>query len=315
MTGLIDDLLDVSRVTSGRIELDKVELDIDHVINDAIEQVNPLIRTRRHELVVRHASQSGTICGERKRLVQVVANVLNNAAKYTAEGGHLVLTTVVRESDILIEVTDDGIGMTPGMSSHAFDLFAQAERTSDRSSGGLGIGLSLVKSLVELHGGIVTCKSDGLGKGSTFSIVLPLLRPNADPAAVDSVVASSETPPVARLRILVVDDNVDAAEMLKLVLEAFGHDVMVEHGAYRALETSKREQPNVCLLDIGLPDINGNELARQLRAQPETREAVLVAVTGYGQDRDRNDSLAAGFNHHLIKPVDIAKLVSILSTV
>ncbi|WP_141837867.1 ATP-binding protein [Herbaspirillum sp. SJZ107] len=315
MTGLIDDLLDVSRVTSGRIELDKVELDIDHVINDAVEQVNPLIRARRHELVVRHPSQAGTICGDRKRLVQVMANVLNNAAKYTADGGHIALTTLVREADVLIEVTDDGIGMTPEMSSHAFDLFAQAERTSDRSSGGLGLGLSLVKSLVELHGGIVTCKSDGLGKGSTFSIVLPLLRPNANPASVNSVVVASETPATARLRILVVDDNVDAAEMLKLVLEASGHDVMVEHGAHLALETSKREQPDVCLLDIGLPDIDGNELARQLRAQPETREAVLVAVTGYGQDRDRNDALAAGFNHHLVKPVDIAKLASILSAV
>lgn len=315
MTGLIDDLLDVSRVTSGRIELDKVQLNIDHVINEAVEQVNPLIRRRRHELVVRHATKAGRICGDRKRLVQVVANVLNNAAKYTAEEGHLALNTLVRDSDVLIEVTDDGIGMTPEMSNHAFELFAQAERTSDRSSGGLGLGLSLVKSLVELHGGIVSCRSDGLGKGSTFSISLPLLHQNANPVPVDSRAVATKLSPCANLRILVVDDNVDAAEMLKLVLEALGHEVIIEHDGYRALERAKIEQPNVCLLDIGLPEIDGNELARHLRAQPENQDVLLVAVTGYGQDRDRVNSLAAGFDYHLIKPVDIAELSEILATI
>jgi CheY-like chemotaxis protein len=243
----------------------------------------------------------------------VVANVINNAAKYTAEGGHLVLCTLVRESDVLIEVTDDGIGMTPEMTKHAFDLFTQAERTSDRASGGLGLGLSLVKSLVELHGGSVGCKSGGLGEGSTFSISLPLLREKTNPASSDASFDDSHPTNAASLRILIVDDNVDAADMLRLVLEASGHEVAVEHGPYPALEKAKRDSPQICLIDIGLPDIDGNELARRLRAQPGNRHAVLVAVTGYGQDSDRLDALAAGFDHLLVKPVDTAKLFAILA--
>jgi PAS domain S-box-containing protein len=313
MTGLIDDLLDVSRVTRGLIELDKATLDIHHVVNDAVEQVNPLIRARKHELVIRHAPQGGRICGDKKRLVQVVANVLNNAAKYTAEGGHLVVSTQVQASKVLIEVSDDGIGMTPEMANHAFDLFAQAERTSDRSSGGLGLGLSLVRSLVELHGGTVSCESDGLDRGSRFSISLPLLGEQADSASSGLVSDPSHAELPAPLRILVVDDNVDAAEMLKLVLEALGHEVMVEHRPHRALETARLEKPQAFLIDIGLPEIDGNELARRLRAQPDNRDAVLVAITGYGQDSDRLDALAAGFDHHLVKPVDTSKLFAILS--
>lgn len=315
MTGLIDDLLDVSRVTRGLIELDKATLDIHHIVNEALEQVSPLIRSRRHELIIRQAPQAGTICGDKKRLVQVLANVLNNAAKYTAEGGHVTLCTLVRESDVLIEVTDDGIGMTPDMTKHAFDLFAQAERTSDRSSGGLGLGLALVKSLVDLHGGTVSCKSIGLGKGSTFSVWLPLFHPKAHSASPQSVENASQGAAVASLRILVVDDNIDAAEMLKMLLETMGHEVVVEHGPHRALERAKLDTPQVCLLDIGLPEMDGNELARRLRAQPENRDAVLVAVTGYGQESDRVNALSSGFDHHFVKPVDTAKLLTILSAI
>jgi signal transduction histidine kinase/ActR/RegA family two-component response regulator len=313
MTGLIDDLLDVSRVTRGLIELDKAPLDIHHVVNDAVEQVNPLIRARGHELVIRHARLDGRICGDKKRLVQVVANVLNNAAKYTAEGGHLAVRTCVQDGNVVIEVSDDGIGMTPEMAKNAFDLFTQAERTSDRSSGGLGLGLSLVKSLVELHGGTVSAKSEGLGRGSTFAISLPLLREDADGASHGAGAANAQEDLSSSLRILVVDDNVDAAEMLKLVLQAVGHEVLVEHGPYRALETARRTRPQVCLVDIGLPEFDGNELARRLRTQAENRDAVLVAVTGYGQDSDRLDALAAGFDDLLVKPVDTAKLFAILS--
>lgn len=315
MTGLIDDLLDVSRVTRGLIELNKVALDIYHVVNEAVEQVNPLIRTRGHELVIRHAPQVGMICGDKKRLVQVLANVLNNAAKYTAKGGHLVLSALVRESDVLIEVTDDGIGMTADMTRHAFDLFAQAERTSDRSSGGLGLGLALVKSLVDLHDGTVSCKSGGLGQGTTFSISLPLLRQGADLGSGRPEETAPLETAAASLRILVVDDNVDAAAMLKMLLETLGHEVRVEHGAYRALEWAKLDRPQVCLLDIGLPEMDGNELARQLRAQPENRGVMLIAVTGYGQESDRTNALSSGFDYHLVKPVDTTKLLSILSAV
>jgi PAS domain S-box-containing protein len=315
MTGLIDDLLDVSRVTRGLIELDNSVLDIHQVVSEGVEQVSPLIRSRRHELTLRLASQPALVQGDKKRLVQVLANILNNAAKYTAEGGHLVLCTSVQEQQVLIEVTDDGIGMTQQTSRHAFDLFSQAERSSDRSSGGLGLGLALVKSLVELHSGNVTCQSKGLGQGSTFSIYLPRLGKPEQAALFTG--GENVTPPVpaVSLKILVVDDNVDAAEMLKLLLEAMGHEVLVEHGPLRALEQAKRYEPQVCLIDIGLPEIDGNEVARRLRKQSENATAVLVAVTGYGQESDRVSALAAGFDHHLVKPVDTSALTSVLSAI
>ena len=315
MTGLIDDLLDVSRVTRGQIELNRIELDIHQVVNEAVEQANPLIRARRHELTIRQAPHTAIVSADKKRLVQAVSNVLNNAAKYTPEGGHLSLRTTVDESQVQIEVTDDGIGMTPEMSKHAFDLFAQAERSSDRSSGGLGLGLALVRSMVELNGGTVTCKSDGLGQGSTFSICLPLLLDQARPESSKLLESDTETAFRRPLRIMVVDDNVDAAEMLKMLLQELGHDVLVEHEPFQALERARLHKPQVCLLDIGLPEIDGNELARRLRAQPENTRSVLVAVTGYGQESDRQNAISAGFNFHLVKPVDINALTSILRTI
>jgi CheY-like chemotaxis protein len=194
----------------------------------------------------------------------------------------------------------------------AFDLFAQAERTSDRSSGGLGLGLALVKSLVEHHHGTVTCESPGLGRGSTFTICLPRLL--SDDYAKDAQAAPLTPQQNSKaLRIMVVDDNMDAAAMLAMLLEALGHKVLVEHGSRRALERAKIDPPQVFLLDIGLPEIDGNELANRLREQPETADAVLIAITGYGQDSDRGRALAAGFDHHLVKPVDTAKLVAILA--
>jgi len=315
MTGLIDDLLDVSRVTRGLIELDKVALDMQQIVHEAVEQVGPLIRARSHELTIRQSPHSATVFADKKRLVQVVSNILNNAAKYTPEGGHLTLCTAVQDSQVLIEVIDNGIGMTIEMTKHAFDLFAQAERTSDRSSGGLGLGLALVKSMVELHGGSVTCKSKGLGHGSTFSIQLPLLLEKISRSSESLPETGFQLAPDTSLRILVVDDNVDAAEMLKLFLGALGHKVLVEHGPYKALERATLEQPQVCLLDIGLPEIDGNELARRLRAQPENHAAILIAITGYGQESDRLNALSAGFDYHLVKPVDTRKLVDILSNI
>jgi PAS domain S-box-containing protein len=315
MTGLIDDLLDVSRVTRGLIELDKATLDIQHVVADAVEQVRPLIHARGHELTIQLAPQTALVEGDKKRLVQALANVLNNAAKYTAQGGHIILCASVQDSDVLIMIADDGIGMKPETAQHAFDLFAQAERTSDRSSGGLGLGLALVKSLVDLHGGSVTCKSDGLGQGSAFSIRLPRLLEPVHSASCPHGESIHQPAGADSLLILVVDDNVDAAEMLKLLLEAKGHKVLVEHRPYQALERAKLCKPQVCLIDIGLPEIDGNELARRLRAQSENASTVLVAVTGYGQESDRASSLAAGFEHYLVKPVDIAALTLLLSAI
>jgi len=311
MTELIDDLLDVSRVTRGLVELEETPLDIGQVVDEAIEQVSPLVQARRQRLDVRRPAAMALVCGDKKRLVQVLANILNNAAKYTQEGGELQLDMQADEREIRIAVTDNGIGIAPEVVGRVFDLFAQAERSVDRASGGLGLGLALVKNLVELHGGTVACDSPGLGKGSRFTICLPrLAQPQA--AVQDSaVVAGRDTP--GALRILVVDDNEDAADALAMLLEVSGHEVMVEHSSRRALARAAEVHPDVCLLDIGLPDMDGTELARHLRMRPETADALLVAVTGYGQESDRARTREAGFDHHLVKPVDLDRLQAVLA--
>jgi PAS domain S-box-containing protein len=312
MTALIDDLLDVSRVTRGQVELDEAALDMRAIVADAVEQVMPLARTRHQQLEVDVPAQPMPVMGDAKRLVQVLANLLNNAAKYTQEGGRLRIAAAVREGEVAVDVIDNGIGMAPELVARAFDLFAQAERTSDRASGGLGLGLALVRSLVELHGGTVACESAGPGQGSRFTVTLPLLAQDAAPAAPRS--ATQEMADEASLSIMVVDDNVDAAEMLGLLLEASGHRVSIEHDPLRALERARAEAPQVCLLDIGLPGIDGYELARRLRAQPVTRHALLVAITGYGQDSDRRLAMEAGFDRHLVKPIDLDALQDALAS-
>jgi signal transduction histidine kinase len=312
MTGLIDDLLDVSRVSRGLIELDNVPLDIRQIAANALEQVMPLIEARRHHLAVRLPPDSVTVMGDEKRLVQVLANILNNAAKYTPECGNILLQVDVHEADVIVSIMDDGIGMEAELTARAFDLFAQAQRSSDRSSGGLGLGLALVKSLVALHHGSVTCSSAGIGRGSTFTISLPRSFAQ-DCRDVQQPDPGSLRTTANPLRIMVVDDNVDSAAMLAMLLEASGHRVQVEHAPLPALERSREAAPQVFLLDLGLPEIDGNELAQRLRAQPETAQAVLIAVTGYGQENDRVQSLAAGFDHHLVKPVDTEVLDSILA--
>jgi len=311
MTHLIDDLLDVSRVTRGLVTLDDAPQDIRHIVAEAIEQVTPLIQSRKHHVTLRLPPETTMVNGDAKRLVQVITNILNNAAKYTDEGGSILLDTDVRESHVLVKVTDNGIGMSPDLAARAFELFAQAERASDRSAGGLGLGLALVKSLVELHGGTVRCESDGVGKGSTFTVCLPRLlsRKEATSPEYEDILPITGN---RALRILLVDDNVDAASMLTMVLEVSGHSVTVEHGAYAALKRAEVIKPEICLLDIGLPDMDGIELARRLRALPINSHALLIAVTGYGQDSDREQTLAAGFDHHLVKPLDIQQLSAIL---
>ena len=310
MTSLVDDLLDVSRVTRGLVELARERVDVRQTIADAIEQVSPVIDSRRHRVLVHHAP-AASVTGDKKRLVQVVSNLLNNAAKFTPEGGRIELATEVKDREVHLSVIDNGIGMQPETASRVFELFAQAERTPDRSAGGLGLGLALVKSLVELHGGTVTAFSAGLGTGSTFTIGLPLAasgREEADPASSRDAAGS-----VAAARITVVDDNEDAAEMLGLLLESAGHTVTVEPSARRALAMSRGHPADIYLLDIGLPEIDGYQLAKALRAQPETADAVLIAVTGYGQDADRARTTAAGFSH-LVKPVNPEALLALLGT-
>ncbi len=314
MISLVDDLLDVSRVSRGLVELERTALEMREVVVAAVEQVNPLILQRGHHLVLDLAPGAARVSGDAKRLVQVIANLLSNAAKYTHEGGNIRLAMQVEQEQVVLTVEDDGIGLAQDLMPHVFELFTQAERPSDRSAGGLGLGLALVKSLVELHGGKASCASAGLGCGSVFTVSLPLLAADDGP----SDVASAIRPPVAATRtllIMIVDDNVDAALTLAMFLEELGHRVIVEHGSRAGLERARRERPDVCLLDIGLPEIDGNELARQLRAQTETAAATLIAVTGYGQERDRRNSLAAGFDQHMVKPLDIDRLEALLGAI
>ena len=310
MTGLIDDLMDVSRVTRGLVTLHREVVDARLIAGDAVEQVRPLIDARRHHLELHVAPETTLVFGDRKRLIQVVANVLNNAAKYTPEGGTIVLKLESTGSEVLIHVIDNGVGMTPTMIGRAFDLFAQADRSADRAQGGLGLGLALVKSLVELHHGTVKATSDGPGRGSTFCISLP--RVVQDHGHGDDE-AHPHVPAGEGLRIMVVDDNVDAAQMLGMLLEAAGHRVSIRHSAREALAQADLAVPDVFLLDIGLPDMDGNELARRLRGDAATANVVLVAVTGYGQESDRQRSAEAGFDHHLVKPVDVNALSAILT--
>jgi signal transduction histidine kinase len=314
MTALVDDLLDISRLTRGLVELEKAPLDIRHVVADAVEQITPLIHSRHHHLILHLPPDVTIISGDKKRLIQVVANILNNAAKYTPEGGNIILRVDVHAAHLAIEVQDNGIGMEPELASRAFDLFAQAERTPDRSSGGLGLGLALVKSLTELHGGRVSCASGGLGQGSTFAVQLPRQAEPEDEQDRKNINFGAEGE-FSALRILVVDDNEDAASMLAMFLEALGHHVTVEQSSQKALERAKQEAPQVCILDIGLPEIDGIELAKRLRAQPETVGSLLIAVTGYGQDQDRKQTQAAGFHYHLVKPADLKQLTAIIASI
>jgi PAS domain S-box-containing protein len=313
MTCLVDDLMDVSRVTRGLVTLNCALLDARDIIADAVEQVRPLIDACRHQLAVHTPPGSAFVLGDQKRLIQVITNILNNAAKYTPKGGSIVLGMEATAREVVIKVADNGIGMSADMAGRVFELFTQAERSSDRAQGGLGIGLALVKSLVELHEGTVTASSGGADQGSEFTIRLPraALPAQADEPLPQGVAADAG--PVRALRVMVVDDNVDAAMMLAMFLESAGHQVFVEHDATLGLERSRLEQPDVCLLDIGLPDMDGKELARRLRVQPGGAERVLVAITGYGQEEDRRQTAAAGFDHHFVKPVDAEVLLALLA--
>jgi signal transduction histidine kinase len=301
MTSLVDDLLDVSRVTRGLVSLSSQLLDLRAVVDDAAEQIRPLIAARRHRVVIDVPPEPAMVSGDHKRLVQVVANLLGNATKYTPEGGRINLRLSTDGAAYLLTVSDDGIGMEPGLVKRVFDLFTQAERTPDRSQGGLGLGLALAKSLVELHGGSVSAHSDGLGHGSTFSVRLPRHAQDAGAAPLHSTMDQAARRLGMRpapLRIMVVDDNVDAVHTLQLFLRAAGHTVEIAYCAADALALATVFKPDACLLDIGLPDFDGNELARRLRQLPESAQAMLVAMTGYGRQQDRDVASAAGFDHY-----------------
>lgn len=314
MAGLINDLLDASRVTRGLVVLEKERLDLKQIVADAVEQVRPLFEAREHRLALHIPPEPALVLGDQKRMVQVLSNILINAAKFTAPGGDIGLELSVDSERVQITVADNGVGMDAALLGRVFELFSQAERASDRSQGGLGIGLALVKSLVELHGGEVAAYSEGVGKGSRLTVCLPHMKAQGDSGSGahrhDEVGNSAGAP----LKVMVVDDNADAAYMLASVVEALGHEVIVEIDPVHVVPRARVERPQVFLLDIGLPGIDGNELARRLRAAPETAKALMVAVTGYGRDQDREASMRSGFDHHFVKPVDAATIAKLLMT-
>ena len=315
MNRLLDDLLDTSRVTHGLVALNMTRLELKRVVAEAIEQARPMIEECRHRFTVQQDPAPAFVMGDDKRLVQVFANLLNNAAKYTPRGGNLALSVVCEDAVARITVSDDGIGMAPETLGKAFELFSQAARSSDRATGGLGLGLALVKSLVERHHGAVVAHSAGKGRGSEFVITLPLLATEAQGAANITAERPAGGSPHGALRLLIVDDNRDAAETLGMYLGAMGHDIHVAFGGLDALARVAAIRPDACLLDVGLPDMNGYELARRLRALPETRDAAMIAITGYGSKSDREHSAAAGIGHHLTKPVDTEMLNRLLADI
>jgi len=313
MTELVDDLLDVSRVTRGLVKLETEVLDLNKVAMAAVEQARPHIEERRHALVVDLPADPVQVEGDRTRLIQVLVNLLNNSAKYTPAGGRITLSVTRAGATSEVRVCDNGSGIDAQLLPHVFDLFTQADRAPDRSQGGLGIGLALVKSIVRMHDGSVSAHSGGAQQGTTMTVTLPLAQAQArDGEAPRPAGIAGETRP---LLITIVDDNLDAGQSLAVLLRAHGHEVQVYEDASTTLRAAGIEGTEVFILDIGLPDMTGYELARRLRRQPGHAGAMFVALTGYGQERDRELSRQAGFDHHLVKPVDIAKLTQILGTV
>ncbi len=310
MNGLIDDLLDSSRVSRGTISLDKECLDTTSVMNDALEQVSPLLRTKRHSLELVPPAQPLQFEGDRKRIIQVLSNLLNNAIKYTPEEGLIKLALAQVDEQLEIRVKDNGQGMDEHTLAHAFELFAQASRSSDRQHGGLGIGLALVKKLVELHGGQVCASSPGPGQGSEFVVRLPIHCPVQKATDTFKTLNNSA---LTSLKVMVVDDHVDAAITLSMLIEAEGYSGTVVHRPEQALEAASLQPPDAFILDIGLPGMDGRELARQLRALPTTSRALLIALSGYAQPEDMKAALSAGFDHYLVKPVDTQRLLDLLA--
>ena len=305
---LVDDLLEVSRITRGIIEVTKEPLDLTSIVKAAIETSRPVLDNLRHELTAEFDPEPICVGGDPVRLTQVFANLLNNAAKYTNHGGHIQVSTRRDNGDAIVSVKDNGIGISPTVLTQVFDMFMQVDRSTRRSQGGLGIGLTLVKSLVGMHGGTVEARSDGPGLGSEFIVRLPVISQ----ATVSAAPAQMLQPLPAR-RILIVDDSRDGGESLAMLLRVLGAEVALAHSGRTALETVDTFKPDVVLLDIGMPGMDGYEVARRIRANPASRHISLIALTGWGQDEDRKRSVAAGFNHHLVKPADLEQLRQLLT--
>jgi PAS domain S-box-containing protein len=309
---LVDDLLDVSRIIRGNVELHRESVDLVTIVRRAIETAQPVIDAHGHELVVSLPPEPVLLEVDVIRLAQVVSNLLVNAAKYTEEAGRIWLSAEHLDGQVTLRVRDRGIGIAPELLARVFDLFVQADRTLARSQGGLGVGLTLVKRLVELHGGSVGVRSDGPGHGSEFTVRLPAVSTSVTDAdgAPQGQTRAADGGPVRR--VLVVDDNVDAADSAALLLRMWGHEVHTVHDGLSVSQAVRDFQPEIILLDIGLPGMTGYEVARHLRSQPALDSLVLAAMTGYGQDEDRRRSEEAGFNFHLTKPLDPSMLEALV---
>jgi CheY-like chemotaxis protein len=296
---LVDDLLEISRITSGRIKLHRESVDLRDVVDGALETAGSLISQRKHEVVVSRPAEPVWVHGDSTRLEQVVVNLLSNAAKYSEEGGHIAISLEEKGEEAVLRVRDTGIGIAPELLPHIFDLFTQAERSLDRSQGGLGVGLTVTQKLVEMHNGRLEVQSE-IGRGSEFVVRVPVSRPGPDAQALCT---ESGDRHIGSLRVLVVDDNTDQADTAALLLRNAGHDVRVEYAGPDALDAAVAFVPDVVLLDIGLPVMNGYDVARRLRQQHRLKGVRLIAISGYGQDLDRERSHAVGFDVHLVKPV------------
>ena len=305
---LVDDLLEVSRITRGLIEVRTDHVDLSFVIRSAIETSRPAIESAKHKLDVQLSPEPVTVVGDSVRLTQVFANILTNAAKYTNTGGEIRLTVHRDETDVTVSIKDNGIGIPAEHLTSVFDMFTQVNRSSRRTQGGLGIGLTLVRSLVEMHGGQVEARSDGPGRGSEFIVRLPAAA--AAPAEERPEMLAPQRP--LATRVLIVDDNRDAADMLANLLGRLGSSVRAVHGGEAALSELETFRPEAVLLDIGMPDMDGYQVARSIRNHPLHRHTMLIALTGWGQEQDQLRSRAAGFDHHLIKPPDLDRLRELL---
>jgi PAS domain S-box-containing protein len=299
---LVDDLLDVARITQGKIVLRRQPLPFAGIVKRALETTQQLVEERGHAVaILTLPGNEIQVDGDPTRLEQVIVNLISNAAKYTEPGGRITLSAEQQGDEVVLRVRDNGMGIAPEMLTRVFDLFAQADRALDRTQGGLGVGLTVVRRLVELHGGRIEAHSDGIGKGAEFVVCLPVAREAQQKGAVVSTNAGARPCPA---RVLLVEDNADAAESLVMLLELLGHRVRVVNDGHAALEAARANVPDVMLVDIGLPGMDGYELARRVRQDVKLRQAVLVALTGYGRDEDRKRALAAGFDDHLVKPVN-----------
>ena len=316
MSRLIDDLLDAARISNGKIELRKERIELSAAVRNALEMSRPLIEAARHAVTVSLPAEPVYLDADLARLAQVLSNLLGNAAKYMNEGGQIRVLATIEGSEVVVRVQDDGIGIAADKLASIFELFSQVDTSAGRSHGGLGIGLTLVRTLVNGHGGTVEAHSAGRDRGSEFLVRLPIDTMGRDDSPAQQLAhRQPDVAPPSSLRILVADDNRDAADSLAMVLRLAGHTVWNVYDGQSALATAFRCRPHVVLNDIGMPGVNGYEVARRLREHPVTRDSVLVAVTGYANADDHDRSREAGFDHHLSKPVDFDSLEKLLVSI